>query len=63
MTLLVSMALMAVNIIVLIIDVIFFASMSKTILYANLVWIMVSTPILLFIAMKSVRKRIEKDVK
>ena len=63
MTLIVSMALMGVNIILLIADFLFFGSMSRTMLYANLVWIMVSTPILLYIAMKAVRKRIEKDAK
>ena len=61
MTLIVSMALMGVNIVLLLIDFIFFGSMAKTLLYANLIWIMVSTPILLYLSMKAVRKRIEKD--
>ncbi len=63
MTLIISMALMGLNIILLILDFIFFSEMAKSLLYANLVWIMVSTPILLYIAMKAARKRIERDAK
>ena len=63
MTLIVSMALMGINIILLILDFIFFATISRTLLYANLVWIMVSTPMLLYLSMSQARKRIEKDAK
>ena len=63
MTLIVSMVLMGVNIILLIVDFVFYGTMSKTLLYANLVWIMVSTPILLYLSMKSASRRIEKDAK
>ena len=63
MKLKISIGLLAINIIILLLDFLFVSSLSDVIVYASLIWVMVSTPILLYLAMRSVRERIEKDVK
>lgn len=55
---------MAVNIAILILDFLFVKSMPTAVMYGSLIWVMISTPILLYIAMRSARERIEsKNVK
>ena len=63
MKLKISIGLLAINIIILLLDFLFVSSLSDMIAYASLIWVMVSTPILLYLAMRSVRERIEKDAK
>ena len=63
MKLKISIGLLAINIIILLLDFLFVSSLSDMIVYASLIWVMVSTPILLYLAMRSVRERIEKDAK
>ncbi len=63
MKLKISIGLLAINIIILLLDFLFVSSLSDVIVYASLIWVMVSTPILLYLAMRSVRERIEKDAK
>lgn len=63
MKLKISIGLLAINIIILLLDFLFVSSLSDVIIYASLIWVMVSTPILLYLAMRSVRERIEKDAK
>ena len=58
-----SIGLLAINIIILLLDFLFVSSLNDVIVYASLIWVMVSTPILLYLAMRSVRERIEKDAK
>lgn len=63
MKLKISIGLLAINIIILLLDFLFVSSLSDVIVYASLIWVMVSTPILLYLSMRSVRERIEKDAK
>ena len=63
MKLKISIGLLAINIIILLLDFLFVSSLNDVIVYASLIWVMVSTPILLYLAMRSVRERIEKDAK
>lgn len=59
MKLKISLILMAINIVILILDFIFVDKMATWLLYTGLVWIMVSTPILLYLAMRGVRDGIK----
>lgn len=63
MTMIISMILLAVNILILILDFVFVASMPKAVMYGSLVYVMISTPLLLYLSLSSLRKSINKDVK
>ncbi len=63
MKLKISLILLAVNIVILIIDFLLVDMMETWLLYTGLIWIMVSTPILLYLAMRGARDRIEKNAK
>lgn len=63
MKLKISLILLAVNIVILIVDFLMVKAMPTWLLYTGIVWIMISTPILLYLAMRGVRDRITNDAK